>query len=126
MKKEFKDILNNGHIGIYVHCENSGMDDDADASEFGNVDYYIRDGKIYDWMNDEICDLDDIEITNEEEWFKDFTEQLILFVLAEGGVGYDTLEEFKENNYALLALLNDADNFNDIDEAEIGTDIWED
>ena len=101
-------------IGIYVNREASGVDEDEELSD---VEYWIRNNKLYDWCNDEVLDLNGITVNECEDlsWTECFMESLICKVLDDGLEGSNTLEEHIDNDYVWLVLLYD-ENDNIIEE----------
>ena len=123
MRQEYLDVLNKGYsIEICVDYNASGRSADEDEISPDSVTYYIRDGELRTWNDDEVITefecIDDSEwdehIEDEDRiegsWFECMMLSIIADIYEEGYDGETTIGYWLDEELKIGALLKDKDN----------------
>lgn len=144
-KTELIEKLNGCSLSFYVNLELSGFDenedeDDLSADELPNVEFFIKDGKLFSWNNEEIIAIKDTiyedEDYDEEQAFHSLVTDIIDTALekyynedcdedCEEFSGAPDFDEMLSNEWILMILAknNNDDIVYEIDDYDIANEV---
>lgn len=144
-KTELIEKLNGCSIEFYVNLELSGFGDNEDeddwsADELPNVEYYIKDGKLFSWDNKEIIDIKDVIYEDEDYDEKQTLYNLVTDIIdialekyynedcdedCESFSGAPDFDEMLSNEWILMVLIKNGndDIVYEIDDYDIADEV---
>ena len=103
-------------MGFYINLDASGIDNEdgqLSADDFDQVEYYIKDNKLYSWNTKELFDLSELDDSwwkeNEASQFECFLAEVINYVIQNKLIGSDEFLNLIDDNRILLVLLKNSE-----------------